>query len=306
MFLFSYIARHWRGELRLGISWWINCVALTLLLYWLIPWIAQRSGIQGDSASSYTAILGLVILQTGIVPLWQMVGLWQATDRTLRTTDRIRSARLTQVAAVLFTLLIAMRGLVAGAEQLIAARVAWALGPYQYQVTLLPGGREIEVDGGLGFGVSAAVNELLERNPDVRRIRLNSGGGALSEGQRLRDLIVAHGLDTYSSRECSSACVSAFIGGRFRYLQRGARMGFHLPRNWEPLSTGPVSSLYAAELRYFQQRGVPDWFLGNWIRSGQTFWYPTAFQLQRAGIVSALRGAPPPMKSTADPITNIG
>jgi hypothetical protein len=197
------------------------------------------------------------------------------------------------VAAVLFTLLIATRGLVAGAEQVIAARVAWALGSYQYQVTLLPGGREIEVDGGLGFGVSAAVGELLAGNPDVRRIRLNSGGGALSEGVRLRELIVAHGLDTYSSRECSSACVSAFIGGRFRYLQRGARMGFHLPRNWEPLSTGPVSSVYATELRYFQQRGVPGWFLGNWVRSGQKFWYPTEFQLQRAKIVSFMRGTLP-------------
>lgn len=293
MFLFRWVARHWRGELRLGISWWINCVALTLLLYWLIPWIAHTTGISsGDSAASYTAILGLVILQTALIPLWQMVGLWQATDRTLRTTDRVFTVRIAQVAAVLFTLLIAARGLVAGSEQILAARVAWALGPYQYQVALLPGGREIEVSGGLGFGVSAAVRELLASNPDVRRIRLNSGGGALSEGVRLRELIIAHGLDTYSSRECSSACVSAFIGGRFRYLKRGARMGFHLPRNWEPMATGPVSRPYAAELGYFQQRGVPNWFLNNWIRAGQKFWFPTEFQLQRAGIVSFLRGAP--------------
>ncbi len=294
MFLFAWIARHWRGELRLSISWWINCVALTLLLFWLVPWIAHTSGISsGDSAASYTAILGLVILQTALIPLWQMVGLWQATDRTLRTTDRVLTARLTQVVAVLFTLLIATRGLVAGAEQVLAARVAWALGPYEYQVALLPGAREIEVNGGLGFGVSKAVAGLLASNPDVRRIRLNSGGGALSEGVRLRDLIIAHGLDTYTSRECSSACISAFIGGRFRYLKRGARMGFHLPRNWEPLSTGPLSGPYATELGYFEQRGVPDWFLANWIRSGQKFWFPTEFQLQRAGIVSFLRGAPP-------------
>jgi hypothetical protein len=293
MYLFTWVVRHWRGELRLAISWWINCVALTLLLYWLIPWIAQASALRSTgSASGYTAILGLVILQIAIIPLWQMVGLWQACDRTLRTTDSIFSARLAQVAAVLFTLMISTRGLVAGAEQVISARVAWALGPYQYQVTLLPGAREIEVDGGLGVGVSAAVSELLAGNPDVRRIRLNSGGGALSEGVRLRELIVAHQLDTYSSRECSSACVSAFIGGRFRYLQRGARMGFHLPRNWQPLSTGPLTSMYATELRHFQQQGVPDWFLGNWIRSGQKFWYPTEFQLQRAGIVNFLRGTP--------------
>ncbi len=293
MILYSYIARHWRGELRLSVSWWINCVALTLLLLPLVPWIAHTAGLaSSDSASGYTAILGLVLMQTAVIPLWQMVGLWQASDRVLRTTDRAFTARLTQVAAVLFTLMIATRGLVAGSEQILAARVAYAIGPYQYEVVLLPGAREIEVSGGLGFGVTAAVAELLAGNPDIRRIRLNSGGGALSEGVRLRELIIAHGLDTYSSRECSSACISAFIGGRFRYLHRGARMGFHLPRNWEPLSTSPVSGLYAAELSYFQQRGVPNWFLDNWIRSGQKFWFPTEFQLQRAGIVSFLRGAP--------------
>ncbi|MBM4221295.1 MAG: hypothetical protein FJ170_05040, partial [Gammaproteobacteria bacterium] len=117
MFLYSWIGRHWRGELHLGVSWWLNCVALTLLLYWLMPWIAHASGIAGgETASTHTAMLGLVILQTGIIPLWQMVGLWQATDRRLRTSDRVFTARLGQVAAVLFTLLIATRGLVAGAE----------------------------------------------------------------------------------------------------------------------------------------------------------------------------------------------
>ena len=52
MFLYSWIARHWRGELRLSISWWINCVALTLLLYWLIPWIAHACFLNGGATTS--------------------------------------------------------------------------------------------------------------------------------------------------------------------------------------------------------------------------------------------------------------
>ncbi|MEO8223958.1 MAG: hypothetical protein ABI661_04080, partial [Gammaproteobacteria bacterium] len=196
---------------------------------------------------------------------------------------------------VAFTVLITMRGLIAGAEELIGARVALALGSYSYTVGLRHRGREIAVAGGFGFGVAAAVEKLLAANPQVRRIRLDSGGGALSEGVSLRALILAHGLDTYTAVECSSACISAYAGGRFRSLQRGARMGVHLPRNWDALSANPVAASYRGELEYFHRRGLPDWFLDNWIRTGQKFWYPTEFQLVSSGLVTRLRGLPPPL-----------
>jgi hypothetical protein len=289
-----FIVRHWRGELRPGVTWWFNCVALTVLLWWAVPRVARGAGLlPPDTTERFLAMLALQFFQFGLVPLWQMVGLWRSGERRGREDSGRLVARTTQVTAFLFTILIAMRGLVFGAEQVISARVSLALGPYHYQVTLLPSGREIAVDGGLGFGVSDAVRTLLDANPQVRRIRLESGGGALWEGVRLREIIMARNLDTYTARECSSACVSAYAGGRFRYLQRGARIGVHLPRNWEAFSSNPVSAPYRAELKFFRNRGLPDWFLGNWVRAGQRFWYPTEFQLVSSGLVTHLRGVPP-------------
>ena len=292
----SYIVRHWRGELNSGLTWWINCVALTALLWVLVPWIAFRWNFGfPDTLGKYSAAFALQFLQIGVVPLWQMVGLWRSGDRQAALPNRWRTGRITQVVAFLFTVLITMRGLVFGAEQILGARVALALGSYRYSVSLLPGGREIELSGGLGFGASRAVQVLLAANPQVRRIRLESGGGALSEGIRLRRVIMARSLDTYTARECSSACVSAYIGGRFRYLQRGARMGVHLPRNWETFSTNPVASVYRSELAYFRRRGVPAWFLAGWIRTGQKFWYPTEGQLVSSGLVNYVRDAKTPL-----------
>ncbi|MDP2325666.1 MAG: hypothetical protein Q8N51_16800 [Gammaproteobacteria bacterium] len=269
-------------------------MVLTVLLWWVVPRVALAAGFAPpDTTAKFLASFTVQFFQIGLVPLWQMVGLWRAGDRVARGKSHWLTGRSTQVLAFLFTVLIAMRGLVFGAEQVIGARVALALGTYHYTVTLLPGGREIEVDGGLGFGVSDAVRAVLDANPQVRRIRLESGGGALSEGMKLREIIMARNLDTFSARECSSACVSAYAGGRFRYLQRGARMGVHLPRNWEAFSASPVATAYHAELLFLRNRGLPDWFLNNWIRTGQRFWYPTEFQLVSSGLVSYLRGVPP-------------
>ncbi|MDH5255277.1 MAG: hypothetical protein OEW72_05110 [Gammaproteobacteria bacterium] len=291
----GYIGRHWRGELGPGITWWVNCAGLSALLWWLVPQIAVAGGFAFvDTLGKFCAASALQFLQIGLVPLWQMVGLWRCGERRALAPDPWWTGRVVQVAAFLFTVLITMRGLVSGAEQVIGARVALALGPYGYAVGLLHGGREISVNGGLGFGVADAVERLLLANPGVRRIRLDSGGGALSEATRLRAVILERGLDTYTTRECSSACVSAYAGGRFRYLQRGARMGVHLPRNWEVLSSNPVDSGYRAELAYLRKRGLPDWFLENWIRTGSKFWYPTEFQLVSSGLVTSLRGRPPP------------
>lgn len=290
----GYIVRHWRGELGPGVTWWLNCVALTAALWWTLPRLAVAGDFAyADTLGRFCAASTLQFLQIGLVPLWQMVGLWRCAARHSLAPGRRLAGRAAQVAAFLFTVLITMRGLVFGAELVIGARVAFALGPYSYTVALLHGGREIAVSGGLGFGVSADVQAMLAANPGVRRIRLDSGGGALSEGTKLREVIIARGLDTYTARGCSSACVSAFAGGRFRYLQRGAPMGVHLPRNWEALSGNPVASGYRAELSYLRKRGLPDWFLENWIRTGQKFWYPTEFQLVSSGLVTGLRGAPP-------------
>jgi len=292
----GYLLRHWRGELGPGITWWVNGVALSAVLWWTLPRLAVAGDFAyADTLGKFCAAFLLQFVQIGLVPLWQMVGLWRCGGRRALGTDRRFAGRATQVAAFLFTILITMRGLVFGAEQAIGARVALALGPYSYTVTLLRGGREIAVEGGLGFGVAAAVEALVNDNPGVRRIRLDSGGGALSEGTKLREVIMARNMDTYTRRGCSSACVSAFAGGRFRYLQRGARIGVHLPRNWDALAASPVATGYQAELRYLRQRGLPDWFLENWIRTGQKFWYPTEFQLLSSGLVTGLRGKPPPI-----------
>ena len=290
----GYISRHWRGELTAAVTWWVNVVGLSAALWWLVPRAALAAGLTAtDTRGTFVALVAINLVQYGLVPLWQMVGLWRCGYRRAMKPGRWPVGRAVQVTAFLFTLLITMRGLVTGAEAVLGARLAFGLGPYAYDVRLVQGGRVIAVTGGFGYGLADAVGKLLAANPGVRRIRLESGGGALSEATKLRTLIIEHDLDTLAARECSSACVSAFAGGRFRLLQRGARMGVHLPRNWEAFSRSPVAAGYQAELKYLQDRGLPDWFIARWVRSGQRFWYPSEAELLASGLVTNLRGPRP-------------
>jgi hypothetical protein len=295
--------RHWRGELPLGVSLWLNTVALGVGAALLWPWAARLAGLlDTDTAGSFLALAALRAAVVGLLPLWQVVGLFRSAARRVATDGRPEAwsrGRLGQLAGLAFLVFAAGRGLTVAAELTLAARPALALGPYAFRVTLLPSGREIELTGGLGFGVTRAVTALLDDHPRVRRLRLNSGGGALGEAQRLRALIAARGLDTITTSGCSSACVSAYMGGRFRYLQRGAPMGVHLPRNWQ--QPGAIAPAFVAELAYFRDRGVPDWFLSQWIRSGREFWYPDEWLLLRAGVVMFLRG-PPARPAPEDPV----
>lgn len=291
--------RHWRGELPLAVTAWIHVLALTVAMAWLAPWLAREGGFAAaETAGQFTAGLALAAFRFGLLPLWQLVGLWRASSRRLAAGGR-PTGRLAQVAAVVFTIAAAMAALVTAAEQLIGARVAYAVGPYRYTVELLPGGREIEVRGGIAFGLTRDVEQLLATHPRVRRIRLNSGGGALSEAQRLRALIATRRLDTITTTGCASACVSAYVGGRFRILARGARLGVHLPRNWQPLNRGAVNPAMAAELAFLRQAGLPDWFIAEWIQTGSRMWFPPEEALRRAGVVTTIIGGGNPVAGDA-------
>ncbi len=75
---------------------------------------------------------------------------------------------------------------------------------------------QIVVQGGLEFGSTRAVRDVLDDNPNVRIVRLESRGGRVAEGLALGTLLRDRNIDTFVNGECSSACVTAFAGGARR------------------------------------------------------------------------------------------
>jgi hypothetical protein len=88
-------------------------------------------------------------------------------------------------------------------------------------------GRRIAVEGVLEFGSTRALRAALDAHPGVQAVRLESRGGRVAEGLALGRLISSRNLDTLVRGECSSACVTAFAGGRRRLIAASARLGLH-------------------------------------------------------------------------------
>lgn len=288
---YSYARRHWQGDLPLALAWWVNGLILSGLIL-LLDIQLGSSGIERliDTRGEYSLYLLISAVLLLAVPAWQVVGIFRAADRHVERIGTVLAGRATQVAATLFTVLLALRFVVFAGESLPAVRGIYPWAGAHYQVEVLPGGRVIEVRGGITFGVAGQLEAALAAAPDARRLRLNSGGGLLSEAIKVRAIVIQHQLDTDSTELCNSACISVYIAGRHRTLHRNARMGFHLPRNPGFGPRGPVSAAYTRELNYFISRGVPPWFIGRWVASGRRFWYPSFRELRAAGIVQSFVG----------------
>jgi len=300
--MLTYLARHWRGELPLGVAWWLNGVGLTALTVALDRY-GSALGLYAatDTRTGFSVFIVLGLAGFLLLPAWQTIGIFRAADRHADQVGTILAARLTEALTTVLTILLAIRFLVFAGEAWAGARIAYGIGG-GYTVAASHRGRVLEVSGAIVFGLAADVRRTLDANPAVRRVRLNSGGGAFSEALRLRALLLERDLDTDSTTGCSSACLSVYIAGRHRLLHRAAHLGFHLPRNPGFGLRGLVEPEYARELAYFGRRGVPRWFREQWIATGRTFWYPTPVQLMEAGLVQTFFGAPPPRRGALLPV----
>lgn len=87
--------------------------------------------------------------------------------------------------------------------------------------------RRVFLEGDLEFGSTRALRVALQANPGAQTVLLESRGGRVSEGLALGKLIAERNLDTVVRGECSSACVTAFAGGRQRLIGPNARLGLH-------------------------------------------------------------------------------
>jgi hypothetical protein len=289
----NYFTRHWRGDSSLAVAWWVTGLGITALSL-ALERHASTFELPLESPAGFSGFVAIGVVLLLLVPAWQVIGLFRAADRHAEKVGTILAGRFVQGLTTLLAIVLAIRFLAFAGEVAPGARLAWQLGSDGYSVAVSHNGRVLEIRGGILYGVAEEAGQLLETYPGVRRVRLNSGGGSLAEARKLRDLVIRRHLDTDSTLECASACVSVYIAGQHRLLHRAARLGFHLPRNPGFGFRSPVRPEYARELAYFTSIGVPQWFRQRLVASGRRFWYPTPEQLLGAEVVQVYYGRPRP------------
>lgn len=296
--LAAYPGRHWRGELGLGWSFWVNGLALFLLFH-IAGGLTGQAVAEAEPAT-IMATVAILWLAHALLPVWQGVGIWRAAGRCRREGGRRLIPAAARVAAAA-GMVLALRGVaIEGRNQMreilhIAAGDT-ALEPYTLAVT--PDGGTIVFTGAIRFGAARSLERVLKESPAAFLLRLESPGGRIGEAKRLRALIQSRGLSTYTGTLCASACAVAYLGGTKRYLHPGGRIGFH-----QSAFPGVDPAEMAASNRRVRDEAIrfgvtPAFAERAYSVPHEGIWFPSPDELLAAGYVTIL-GEPPFQASPA-------
>jgi hypothetical protein len=287
----NFIVRHWRGEYKLWVSYWIvvfvGNLAAAIVIGIIVAAVRLKGGFYPLGIfAALTAIWSCAL----VVSVWQFVGVWRSARRYKR--ERRAAGRfafwgyVAQAMCVLGTLgaigTFAREGWPQTRE---AYRMAFANDPGipDYSVRVTRNGAELEIVGGFKYGLTDEVMTIFAAPNSIKVVHLTSFGGRLGEAQRLYEVIRDRGLSTYVSSRCMSACTLAFAGGRERYLRKGATLGFHR-------GTFPgvkERDLDDVQADVFRQAGFDAKFIETALGTPNTdMWRPSEDVLLKARVVT--------------------
>lgn len=283
----NYIKRHWKGDLSLGVSFWVNVVVLSLLIVGIdkLLFLKLSSG-HPITVNKVTLLYSSITIL--IIYPWQIIGAWQSATRKLEGASNALFPRLAQI--LIFLGVVSTISNVK--DSMPTYEDQWAIisnyPSSDFQVSWKEDSSLIHVEGELGFGLTESVIGLIEGHPSINGIVLDSTGGYLYEGRVLAALIEEYNLNTYVTRQCSSACTVAYIAGSKRFLTQHASLGFHQYSN--SIRGAELDESLRDEQRmdrdYFESRGVGLSFLDQMYKAtADKLWFPSLELLIEAGIV---------------------
>jgi len=284
----NYIKQHWQGNFSLAQAFWVNLVLVFFALGFLERLIFPPY-IENEIAVTTAVIIYFAVAKLIIYP-WQVVGVLRTCDLRIKSDTGRSWATAAQVALVLS----------------LAATLVSTIGTYQslqtfkrnliikqttlpvplYSLDLIKKNTLIYLRGPFQIGITNRVANLIEQNPEITGIILDSEGGQIYEGRGLARLIRENNLQTFSLDECLSSCTTAFIAGTTRSLGMNARLGFHQYKTYSLIPSINVKNEQAKDMAIFVEQGVSPEFLEKiFIQPPEDMWWPEIDELIDAGVV---------------------
>jgi hypothetical protein len=283
----SYIARHWRGELPLPVSYWINNTLLSIGVLALLTGAPWREYLDVSPRLYSAAIAGIWSL-LAVITMWQIVGTWRSANAYVETSRRRFWAILAKIAVVIGLVASVKAFVFTGIPQLIEyAKLAAGRDPLgTYRLHTLKNATELDIAGSIVFGLTDDVRRLLDAYPTLKVIHLNSDGGRVSEARHLRDLISARGLTTYTATGCFSACTLAYAAGVRRLIASDAALGFH-QYAFPGVRAKEFGSAYDIDKSDWIARGFAKQFVDRAFTIPHTdLWRPSHAELLAARVIT--------------------
>jgi hypothetical protein len=287
----EFFRKHINGDYTLARSYWMHLFLLQFAFLGativFLDWLAQTFPARYSS--------GMVIFFTVfgyIVWGWSIGGTWASANKHAG-----RGGSPNWAAVVKFLILLGgLKMLHATPANIATVTNHWEvargaqLGP---AVSLQYGrdGKSILLAGGINDGAAASLAAALDRAPAVTTVVLQSGGGWTREGKLIANTIAARGLGTRVDTECSSACTIAFLAGKVRTAQPGAKLGFHAFS-----AVGGGDAIGRSVQKTYAEAGLADAFIARIVATPpEHMWYPDQNELFAQGVLTRLPAGDRPL-----------
>jgi hypothetical protein len=285
----NYIARHWRGELPLVKTYWVNGVLLTFSIL-----LAMRGLQQMQDSMSLKTIAGLSVLVSTlivIVSIWQFVGIWRSSTNYVCEGGANHWGVLAKVAVVLgmlnFVAVFFMTYIPQSTEMIRIMVGDTKIPAYEINVMYQTNGAEVEFRGGLRAGCAKDLEHTLSQVARVKVLHIESTGGRLNEARRMAELVRKYNLITYTSTHCMSAATLVLIAGKERVVAAGARGGFHsgtLPG----ITADQKQEMNETMRTSMKAAGVSEKFIQHVLATPpKDMWYPTVAEMMKEGVITS-------------------
>jgi len=283
----NFFSRFWHGEYSLPVSYWLVSVlgnVIVVAVIGILTATLKVADFNPYALAAYVFLMWLLLVGWGV---FHLVGVWRSAARYSREKrSQNKSAIwgiLAQIALVVGGINLVSEVAKDGVPQLREIwQVAFENDPSipNYTIRVMRNGTELEIAGGLKFGLADDVAKLMRASPQVKVVHLNSVGGRIGEAKTLAHLIRTKGLTTYTSSGCLSACTIAFAAGHERWLKVGARLGFHRG-SFAGQEAGDAMRTAMLEAGY--ERAFVDLAMSY---PSDKMWYPSVSELQAAHVIS--------------------
>lgn len=309
----TFFVRYWKGEISLAKSFWLVGISSTVLLLAFEAFIKYALTAYDLPPTTMFAVYELNWLLVVVVLIWQAVGIWRSATKHRHLPGRRAiwswlAKGITLLGVAQFVAIFVITGVPQTRE---IYRVAFLGDPSlpDYALSLDEQNTELHIDGGIKFGLSDAVEQMLSANPSVATINLTSPGGRIKEAEKLYALIKRRQLNTVTNDQCMSACTYVFAGGARRWLGVNGQLGFH---------SGAFVGLNAAQVadgehRVFERIEADDQVPAAFFQrvmgiDSKDIWYPTRDELlanhylteKRPGAASSQRELAAMVRVTAE------
>jgi hypothetical protein len=281
----NYLVRHWRGQLSLGVSYWVD----GLLATFVVGIVAAVVGSIQTDLRTQSALMLLVFAFAVIASIWQSVGVWRSASNHFARGGTLFWAGVAKVMVIVgflsTSVLIWQTYIPQSAEFLSIIRGDTNVPAYQIQV--LPGGTEIEFRGGLRAGSARELERILSAVPRAKVLHIESPGGRIAEAKQMMRLVHQRSLTTYTSEYCLSAATLVLMAGKERVIAADAKVGFHAG-SFPGLTPEQQSEMNQVVRATMQSAGVSEEFTDRVLATpADQMWYPSFEEMKMNGVVTS-------------------